>query len=103
VAGEDGAPQPILHRRFDMGITEAEFFRLLPAAVTDPYVVRDRVVEHRGVGRQWRIRLGPAEDRAIGPLRLPTLAVAFEFAGYTEAEVERFVARFLMYFRRGGG
>jgi hypothetical protein len=99
----DAPPQPVVHRRFDMGITEAEFFRLLPAAVAEPFVVRGRVVEHRSAGRRWRIRLGPASNRAIGPLRLPMLAVSFEFEGYLDTEVEHFMARFLMYFRRGGG
>jgi hypothetical protein len=93
----------ILRRRFDMGITEAEFFRLLPAATGEPFVVHGRVIEHQGANRSWRIGLGPSGQRAIGRLRLPTLAVSFEFDGYLAVDVDAFMERFFRYFRRGGG
>jgi hypothetical protein len=36
-------------------------------------------------------------------MRLPILRASFDFSGFDEAEPERFLDRFDLYYRRGGG
>ncbi len=88
----------------EMGLTHAEFFRDLPAAL----VRRDYVVE----GGQVRVRLGEGSlvitlgserTRRIASLRLPVTDVGFAFEGVEEAARASFMRRFDLGFRRGGG
>jgi hypothetical protein len=90
--------------RFDMTTTRAEFQRLLPAAVGHvPFAEEGGAFVHRGAGRGWRVSLTPLPQLEIGLIRLERQRVAFEFNGYSAAEIESFMARFERYFRRGGG
>ena len=89
----------------EMGLTHAEFFRDLPAAIGHrecQVEAGPRVCIPIGRGR-LRIELGPPQVRAIAALRLPFSQVTFEFAGVDEVERERFMQRFDLYMRRGGG
>lgn len=89
---------------WDMAITRAEFLRSLPAAVDFvSYLIAGERVEHREADRRWRIELERLPDRRIGLLALVRHRVDFLFEGYTCVEVERFMARFALYYRRGGG
>jgi len=90
--------------RFDMTITRADFRRLLPAAVNHvPFTEeKDAFVHENGV-RSWRIGFAPLPQLRIGLIRLERHHVGFEFTGYSAAEIEAFMVRFEMYFRRGGG
>jgi hypothetical protein len=87
-----------------MGITRTEFLRTLPAAVGDhSYTVVDNCVKIEDGPRWLQITLADQRERVIGALRLPLLTVGFEFRGYADYEVERFMKRFMLYFHRGGG
>ena len=90
--------------RFDMTTTRADFRRLLPAAVDHvAYVEEDGAFVHRDGARSWRIGLAPLPQLQIGLIRLERQRVEFEFAGFSAAEIDDFMARFERYFRRGGG
>lgn len=90
--------------RFDMTTTRADFRRLLPAAVNHvPYVDEGAAFAHRDGERSWRIRMEPLPQLRLGLIRLERHRVDFDFAGYSEQEIKEFMARFEMYFRRGGG
>ncbi len=90
--------------RFDMTTTRAEFRRLLPAAVNHvAFAEENGDFAHRNGARGWRIGLAPMPELRLGPIRLERHRVDFEFAGYSEKEIDDFMARFEMYFRRGGG
>ena len=93
-----------LPRRIDMTTTRAEIRRLLPAAVEHaPFVEEEAAFVHRGAGRSWRIAVTPLPRLEIGLIRLERQRLEFEFNGYSEAEIDAFLSRFEVYFRRGGG
>ena len=87
-----------------MGLTHAEFFRDLPAALEyrDYTVVGDHVQIPLG-DRVVAIELGAQRARTIASLTLPYTEVSFEFDGFTDAELEQFMHRFDLTFQRGGG
>lgn len=106
----------------DMAITAAEFRRCLIAAFPGEVVeVAKRgdvsyVGEVPGIGEVsdtgfrsptrrpgWRIELTPLPDRVIALMRLPRHRVRILADGYDAAAAQRFLARFELYFRRGGG
>jgi len=90
--------------RFDMSITRADFRRLLPAAVNHvPFVEEDGAFMHRDGERGWRIGMELLPQLRLGLIRLERHRISFEFAGYSAGEIEGFMARFEVYFRRGGG
>jgi hypothetical protein len=62
----------------------------------------DKIVIGRG-RRRVHIRLEPEPPRRAGAMRLPILRASFDFSGFDEAEPERFLDRFDLYYRRGGG
>ena len=87
-----------------MTITQAEFLRLLPAAVAGvPFVSSGGVVEHGDAGRGWRIALSPLPDLTHGLIRLERQRVVFAFCGFSASEITAFFRRFDLYFARGGG
>lgn len=90
--------------RFDMTTTRADFRRLLPAAVDHvPFIEEDGAFVHREGKRGWRIGLASLPKLEIGLIRLERHRVDFDFDGYSPKEIDGFMARFEMYFRRGGG
>jgi len=93
-----------LPRRFDMTTTRADFRRLLPAAVDHaPYVEKESAFVCDDGARSWRIGLERLPLLQIGLVRLERHRVEFSFSGYSDTEIEAFMARFERYFRRGGG
>jgi len=87
-----------------MTTTRAEFLTRLPAAVGgDVYVQEAGALVHRGADRGWRIDLEPLADLQIARVRLARLRVKLRFENYQEAELQLFLQRFHLYFRRGGG
>ena len=87
-----------------MTATRADFVRLLPAAVDHvPFVELDGAFVHREGKRSWHMGVAPLPQLRIGLIRLERQRVSFEFTGYSDAEIEAFMTRFEMYFRRGGG
>ncbi len=87
-----------------MNITQADFERLLPAAVSHaPYEARDGVYGHAAAGRSWQVRLGPEEVRRIALIRLPMRSVEIALSGFGDEEAAAWLARFDLYFQKGGG
>lgn len=89
----------------EMGITHADFFRILPRVFPEqPYTVRGtRVVAQEGP-RRLTIELSAEGERRVGPLiTMPVTHVTLTFAGYGEAERARFLAHFELQYFRGGG
>lgn len=93
-----------LPQRFEMSITRADFRRLLPAAVNHvAFVEEDRAYTYTESGRGWRIGFEPLPLLRLGLIRLVRHQVDIKFSGYSARDIEDFMARFEMYFRRGGG
>ena len=89
---------------FDMTITRADFRRLLPAAVAGAgFVEEGEAFVHRNGARGWRIELAPLPALGIGAIRLERHRVRIEFRAHSAQEIEAFMERFEMHFRRGGG
>ncbi|HEX8989911.1 MAG TPA: hypothetical protein VF816_18270 [Rhodocyclaceae bacterium] len=91
----------ILPRRFDATISRAEFLRLLPAAVNGE-AFRDEGGTLIGASG-WRIHLKDLPARGFGGVVLERQQVDIEFPGWEEGAAERFLARFSLFFQRGGG
>jgi hypothetical protein len=87
-----------------MGITHADFFRLLPQVLAGRCWRRNgaTVVVTEG-HRRLRIQLAPEAERRMASLRLPVTRVSLAFDGYTEQDSAAFMARLERYFQRGGG
>lgn len=88
----------------ELGLTHAEFFRSLPAAIAHrAFTVDNDRVRIEQEGRSVIIELGPQCYRSIASLRLPYVEVRFRFVGFTTGERQDFMERFERYFQRGGG
>ena len=87
-----------------MGITHADFFRRLPAALEgrEARIAGGRATVADG-DRSIEISLGPEGTRAIGLFRLPVTEVTFAFEGYDEADADALLARIDLHYQRGGG
>jgi len=88
----------------DMGCTEAEWLRWLPAAVgAHPWKLQANAAEVRidagALGLSWHT----GEPRSIALMRLPRLLVRFRFTKLDEAQRYTFMKRFDLYMQRGGG
>ena len=90
--------------RQEMNITQAEFERLLPAAVNHVRIdaANGEYAGPAGAGR-WRICLGPVRERRIGLIRLPLRDVEIHVTGLDDTEAAAFRRRFDLYFQKGGG
>lgn len=88
----------------EMGCTEADWLRWLPAAMGDHHW---RLQEHSAgvrigggaLGLKWQT----GEPRVIGLVKMPRLVVSFRFAGLDAAQRYAFMQRFDLYMQRGGG
>ena len=88
----------------EMGCTETEWLRWLPAAIGEHHWK----LQHRSagvrigdgaLGLKWQV----GEPRVIALVRMPRLLVTFRFAGLSEAQRHSFMKRFDLYMLRGGG
>jgi hypothetical protein len=101
-------PRERVVARLEMAITPEDLERLAPllSEVGEVRLVRlDSVSaagEERG-GRSWRITMSKARPRSLGHLNLPLSDVEIELDGYDRAEAARFMERFHLVFRKGGG
>ena len=87
-----------------MGLTHAEFFRTLPAAMGDwPYRVEDKTVVAERDGGRLTISLGPQQERRIALMRVPNVDVQFVFDGFETDVIKAFMRYFESRFQRGGG
>lgn len=91
------------HVHYEMGITRAEFLRLLPAAVGHaPFRIEGDEIRADGAP-SWRIRLRELPKRRIALVALPVLDVDLVIDAPSGAELQAFVDRFLLGFQRTGG
>ena len=88
----------------EMGLTHREFFRELPAALGPHRYRADGNRVRVCIGRgSLLITLGSEGTRSIAALQLPCTVVEFSFEDVGDEERERFMWRFDLGFRRGGG
>jgi hypothetical protein len=88
----------------EMGLTREEFFKSLPQAIAHrEFTVTNGVVRIEFENRAVTIELGQERMRSIALLTLPYMEVRFTFLDFSVQERERFMERFNLYFRRGGG
>ncbi|MBD3893550.1 hypothetical protein [Hydrogenophaga sp.] len=90
--------------RREMGCSEAEWLRCLPAAIGEhawqQAGASARVEFPDGhLQLQWQ----PLAPRCMALLRLPVLQVDFSFQGLDAAQQAAFMRRFDLYVQRGGG
>jgi hypothetical protein len=89
---------------YEMGITRAEFLRLLPVAVGHaPWRIEGDDISGEGTRLSWRIRLKEKAGRRFGAVEIPVLEVALDLEGASEAGCAEFLSRFLLGFQRAGG
>jgi len=90
--------------RYEMGITRAEFLRLLPEAVGHAaWRIEGDDIAGDGTLPSWRIRLDERPGRRFGPVALPVLGITLALEGASDADCAAFVKRFLLGFQRAGG
>jgi hypothetical protein len=93
------------HFTLDMGITHADFFRLLPSAIT-PYDmhINQNVIEIFGQQRSVIITLGVEQIRRLSAhVSFPSTEVEFSFEHFADAQREAFLHLFHLHFHRGCG
>ncbi|HUL40937.1 MAG TPA: hypothetical protein VLV32_03395 [Burkholderiales bacterium] len=87
-----------------MTISHADFLRTLPSALKNKeYAVNGDEIRVESEDRRLQIILSPESSRNLGSVSLPVTRVEFIFSGYSEHRVQRFMERFDMVYRRGGG
>ena len=96
-----------------MGLSHAEFFRLLPKALdglpepqitpqySPPEIAKRIAIQCRQ--QTIEIRLSPQGLRTIASLRLPVTQVEIILCGYTKEAVDKFIRRFDLAYQKGGG
>lgn len=90
----------------DMGYSEAEFYRILPAAVRDfdlSITGGEAVITSKLGDHQLRLIVTPLPDRVLGNMRLPHIDVRFEFIDFSEQQRKEFMQAFDRSYQRGGG
>jgi hypothetical protein len=92
------------HFEREMGCTEADWLRWLPAAIGE------REWHHTGASALVNIGSGtlqlawrPGAPRVIAQVHMPRLHVGFRFEGLSAEERLAFMRRFDLYMQRGGG
>lgn len=88
---------------YEMGITPADFLRLLPAAVGHAPFRFEGDEIHGDGAPSWRIKLREMPQRRIALLALPVLDVELVIDAPSGTEAQAFVDRFLLGFQRAGG
>jgi hypothetical protein len=98
------AQREVLALAQDMTIARDEFLRSLPAAVDHAeFRVDGDEIRPLDPRRKWRIVIAALADLAIGMIRLPRHRVEIYLTDCGVEETRQFLARFELYFRRGGG
>ena len=103
-AGDGGGPLPDIAYSREMGVTHADFFRILPKAMGDhPYTIDGDTVHGSVAPGTLEIHLGEQRVRRIALMAIPYAVVSFTFRGVPEAHQQAFKQHFDLYFQRGGG
>jgi len=88
----------------EMGLTHADFFRLLPRAMGEhAYRIEGSSVDADVHDGSLKIVIGPQKTRRIALLHLPYAEVSFTFVGVSESQRLEFMEHFDLHFQRGGG
>jgi len=96
--------EPDRHYSREMGLTHADFWRLLPRAMGEyPYQTKGNTVHAEIAEGTLDIVLGAQQIRIIALLHLPYAEVSFTFHGVSEQGQQAFKKHFDLYFQRGGG
>lgn len=100
----DAGLTPELKSVREMGISHAEFFRTLSSALEgEQFTVSDHGARVSYAGGIIELTLSEERIRKLGSLVLPSTVVEFKFSGLSQQQADRFMDRFELYFRRGGG
>lgn len=95
---------PDINYSKDMGVTHADFFRLLPSAMGDhPYRIEGNTVHGDVAGGSVVIAIGEQQVRRIALLEIPFANVTFSFRGVSPEQQEAFSSHFDLRYQRGGG
>lgn len=87
-----------------MAYSHRDFWRTLQRAIDGvPYEINGNIATIGDECRQVLIELGEEGEREIALLRIPKTNVRFRFTGYAQPDVQAFMERFDLYFRKGGG
>jgi len=88
-----------------MGITHAEFMRLLPRALgSDDYKVSVKTIDFTPKpGTSLKIQLGTESVRQIALMKMPTTPVTLTLVGLSDEERDAMLRRFDRAYQRGGG
>ena len=87
-----------------MGISHSDFFRIFPAVIQGrPFERLCDGISYEESERRILVRLSAESQRRLGMLRIPLTTICLQFEGYTQADVDSFMARFDRHFHRGGG
>ncbi len=90
----------------DMGYSESEFFRILPAALGEYQSTTSgntTLITHPDNTRQLQLEVTPLPDRVLGAFRIRRIDVQFTFSNIDDAARSQFMQRFDRRFQRGGG
>lgn len=92
----------VVHK--EMGITHADFLRLLPRALRhEHYHLDGHTITVTEPGRRIHIQLSPQGERVIASIRLPVTQVTLTFEGFSPGQQSAFLQQFDNSYRRGGG
>ena len=88
----------------EMGVSHADFFRLLPRAMGDvSFEVEGKTVTAELPGGSLTIVIGTEQVRRIALMAIPYAEVSFTFEGVAEDVRTEFMKYFDLRFQRGGG
>lgn len=92
--------------RWEMALTRAELLRLAP--LIDPNLPTECVGDgvrggFGGGAARWSIVFEAPRERVIAGMRFPIADVTLRLEGFDDDLAERFLARFHLVFRKGGG
>ncbi|MCP4429367.1 MAG: hypothetical protein GY806_00160 [Gammaproteobacteria bacterium] len=90
----------------DMGYSEKDFYRTLPAAIGEYRYTKNRpivTITHPDESHVLTLNVVPLPDRVLGHIRIERVEVNFRFRDFSTDERDRFMACFDLRFQRGGG
>jgi hypothetical protein len=88
----------------EMGITHAEFFRVMERALVDrSHRITKTGVTIEDAGKRIEITLSPEKERRIALMTIPVTDVRLDFDGHSKEEIDAVVTWFDRWFQRGGG
>ncbi|MEE9319145.1 MAG: hypothetical protein V3U76_01750 [Granulosicoccus sp.] len=96
--------EPEIRYSREMGLTHADFWRLLPRAMGEHAYRSEGDTVHAEIADGiLEMTLGAPQVRKIALLRLPFAEVSFTFRGVSLQQQLAFKKHFDLYFQRGGG